>query len=216
MHDCWKEIFRLIALPEEPRVLLAAPDEERALVDTLRAVYPRARISAIDIAQGTANPTQSLEGDRYAAMSPDFGGQLPPAAFDVSLIEHALDDIVVEAVANSEGLAPDDGGGEYAPRSRAVRAYWRCGDLESIARPAFLSILDACSRALRPEALLILHHQVLNADLIGGMPMDLYTEYVELARNWIRESSLPLCEVSLDSLDSHWWLCLKTALSTSS
>jgi|GEM_PF-2420275 len=217
MQDRWKEIFRLLSLPDEPHVLLAAPGDEREFVDTLLAVYPRARVSAIDVARRSIEGTQRPEGGvsrRYAAMSPNFEQQLPPTAFDVAIFDHALDDIVVEAIARNEGLAPDDAAGEYAPRPRAVRAYWRCGDLETVARPAFLSVLNGCSRALKPQSLLVLHHRVLNADLVDGMPMDLYTEYVELARKWTRGSSLGLREVSLDSLDSHWWLCLTTPSSS--
>jgi hypothetical protein len=198
-------VLKLLSLPPEPSILIGAPDTEDALLGLVWGRYPGAACSALDVRGAAPGDWQTASKRIDSDGLQDLGH-----VFDLVLFDHAIDDIVVEAVSRSEGLG--SGGatqGEYAPRPRAVRAYWRAGELESVAAPEFLSRMQACARALRPNGQIILHHRVEEAHLREGQPMDLYTEYVPLARRWLREGKVGLREASLDSLDPQWWLCLR-------
>jgi hypothetical protein len=200
----WARVLELLRLPAEPSILIAAPDTEDAFVRLVLRHHPSVRCSVLELPGADPVPS-SGESRRLDAAHLKHLGRV----FDVALFDHALDDIVAQAVARTEGIDPKDTAqGEYAPRPRAIRSYWRSGELESVAAPAFISIAEACSQALRPNGCLIFHHRVENAHLAEGQPMDLYTEYVPLARRWLRNQEIGLTEVSLDSLDPQWWLCL--------
>lgn len=200
----WARVLGLLRLPPEPSVLIVAPDTEDALIELVRRHHPNAKCSVLELPCADPAPP-SDERTRLDAAHLTRLGQV----FDVALFDHVLDDIVAEAVARSEGIDSGDATlGEYAPRPRALRAYWRSGELEGVAAPELVSIVEACSQALRRDGHLILHHRVENAHLTQGHPMDLYAEYVPLARGWLRNSEIGLREISLDSLDPQWWLCL--------
>ncbi|MFB3880361.1 MAG: hypothetical protein ACE149_03810 [Armatimonadota bacterium] len=191
--DQWHRVLGLVRLPDEPRVLLASPDNEAEVLTAVSRLWPRARLTTVSV------------GERLPADS---------SALDLALFDHALDDIVLEAVARAEGISDGDRRGEHAPRVRAIRAYWRSGELERVARPALAKLVAACERALRPGALIIFSHRVAGADL-PGQPMDFYTDCLALARRWLSSAGLPLEEIQLDTLDPHWWLSLRKVSSAS-
>ncbi|MCJ7752876.1 MAG: hypothetical protein MUQ65_17610, partial [Armatimonadetes bacterium] len=138
---------------------------------------------------------------------------LAERSLDLVVFDHAIDDIVVEAVAHHEGIHTDPHGerNEYSPRPRAVRAYWRSGDLEAVAAPALVRVVQSCLQALHPSAPMVFHHCVVDTHLVGGHPLDLYTEYLPLARRWITEAGIDLREIALDSFDPAWWMSLERA-----
>ena len=212
----WSRLLDLLSLPMEASVLVAAPDSDERLLRVLADVRPRARVSLLDIAPGLPadSPADSSPFPSVVRrIAPIPGGELdlPEDSFDLAVFEHAIDDIVVEAVAHHEGIESQarGEGGEYSPRSRAVRAYWRSGDLEAVAAPALVRVVELGLRALRPSARMVFHHRVVDAHLVAGHPLDLYTEYLPLTRRWIAEAGLRLREVALDSFDPTWWMCLE-------
>jgi hypothetical protein len=131
-------------------------------------------------------------------------------AFHLIAMRHVIDDIVEGAVAEHEGMALDRAAGDArSDIMRALRAYWRSGDIDTIAAPRLVEVVDACAAALHPHGRLLLTHQVLDADLRLGHPLELYADYVPLARRWLAEAGLPLHEIPLDGVEPHWWLCLQ-------
>jgi len=206
MHteEQWARVLELLQLPAEPSILVVAPDTEDALVGLVRQHYPAAKCSVLGLHELDAT---ALTGAHSRLGLADLGGS--EDMFDVALFDHALDDIVVTAIARNEGIIPSDTElGEYGSRARAVRAYWRSGELETVAAPEVVSVIETCSQAVRRGGQLILHHRIENPHLTQGQPMDLYTEYVPLARRWLRHAQVDLTEISLDSLEPQWWLCL--------
>ena len=215
--DQWHRVLGLVRLPDEPHILLASPDNEAEVLVALSRRWPRAHVLALEIG-GRGEPSESPEGiavqQRVSADAVADWRAKGDAGLDLVLFDHALDDIVLEAVARSEGTVEGDRRGEHAPMVRAVRAYWRSGELERVARPALARLVGVCERALSPGALIVFSHRVAAADL-PGQPMDLYTDHLALARRWLTSSGLPLEEVRLDALDPHWWMCLRRATATS-
>lgn len=207
----WPRLLELLSVPPEPAILVAAPDSD-GLLQAIADLRPSARLSILDLTPDPRPAPPALAARRIPLITAD-ALDLGDDTFDLAVFDHAIDDIVVEAIARHEGIPPDsrEDQGEYAPRPRAVRAYWRSGDLESVAAPALLEIVRSCSRALRPSARIVFHHRVIDADLLAGHPLDLYAEYLSLARRWIADAHLDLREVSLDSYDPSWWMCLQRA-----
>lgn len=199
----------MLDLPERPEVLVAAPQGEASVVQALMALRPSARATAVDVSPPEGGGKERHSPIQAVALS-DLAAVVRPGTVDAALFDHAIDDIVIEALSRHEELGPRDAAaGEYSPWARAVRAYWRAGDLEEVAAPFFVSLMEGCQPLLRRSAKIVHHHRVLGADLVAGQPMDLYTQYIELARGWIRHSPLRLREIALDSLDPQWWLCLE-------
>jgi hypothetical protein len=199
----------MLDLPERPEVLVAAPQGDASVVQALMALRPSARATAFEVV-----PREGRGKRRHNAIPAvtlrDLAAVVRTGTVDAALFDHAIDDIVIEALSRHEELEPRDAAsGEYSPWARAVRAYWRAGDLEEVAAPFFVSLMESWQPLLRTSAKIVHHHRVLGADLVAGQPMDLYTQYIELARRWIRYSPLRLREIALDSLDPHWWLCLE-------
>ena len=211
----WSRLLDLLGVPPEPAVLAAAPDSDD-LLRALATLRPHARVTLLDIAPGlqshqTADGLPGASPVQRVAFLPGTELGLPEDSLDLAVFDHAIDDVVVEAIAQHEGIHSHAQGdrGEYSARPRALRAYWRSGDLETVAVPAFLALVQSCLRAVRPSAHLVFHHRVLDAHLLAGHPLDLYTEYLPLARRWIAEAGLPLREVALDSFAPSWWMCLQ-------
>lgn len=208
----WRPVLQLLGLPRTPKVLVAAPHSPRGLADVIRSVRPRARIVMVDMAaerRGVGGRC-TVPAERVALE--EFGTSLAADSLDLVVFEHAMDDIVLEAVARHEGLGPEEEEpGEYSLRPRALRAYWRSGDLERVAAPFFVDVLAGCRRALASFGRIVLHHRIRDADLATGQPMEVYAEYLHWARRWIADSAVQLREVMVDSLHPQWWLCLKRA-----
>jgi hypothetical protein len=205
----WHRVLQAVDLPERAVTLVTAPHGEASVAAALTQLRPSAQTTTLCIAPGKRFGKAGVLSHRTVTAE-QLPSVLGEASVDASLFDHALDDVVVEALAHQEGFRSyESGEGEYAPWARALRAYWRSGDLEEVAAPFFLGLMAACLRVLRPSAPIILHHRVLDADLLAGQPMDLYTEYVQLARRWVKGSTLGVHEMPLDSLDPQWWLCLQ-------
>ena len=203
----WHRVFEILNLPVEPDVVLAAPGAEQPVRDALAQVRPAARVAALELGPGPAleradHPRLPLDLDRLARI-------LTPGSVDLILLDHALDDIVLRVVAQHDGIElTDEPQGEYSAGPRALRAYWRSGDLEGVVAPRLLALLGVFERALRESGGLILHHWVVGGDLLVGQPFELYSEYVPVVRRWIEHASLSFREEKLDGLDPHWWLWL--------
>ncbi|MCJ7752656.1 MAG: hypothetical protein MUQ65_16460 [Armatimonadetes bacterium] len=207
----WSRLLDLLSLPPEPAVLVAAPDSDDVM-QALAAVRPRARVTLLDVTP-QPRPAAAAPVVHRIPLIPGRDLDLAERSLDLAVFDHAIDDIVVEAVAHHEGIHPDPQGdrGQYSPRPRAVRAYWRSGDLEAVAAPALIRVVQSCLRALRPSGRMVFHHHVAEAHLVAGHPFDLYTEYLPLARRWIAEAGIDIPEIALDSFDQAWWMCLERA-----
>jgi len=207
----WPRLLDLLSLPPEPAVLVAAPDSDDVM-QALADARPRSRVTLLDVTS-EPRPAPAAPVAHRIPLIPGRDIGLAEGSLDLAIFDHAIDDIVVEAVAHHDGIHPDPHGdrGEYSPRPRAVRAYWRSGDLEAVAAPALVRVVQSCLRALRPSARMVFHHRVVDAHLVRGHPLDLYTEYLPLTRRWIAEAGIDLREIALDSFDQAWWMCLERA-----
>lgn len=203
----WRRVLDILNLPDEPAVLVGAPRGDSAVVQSLLEVRPSARITIL----GVVLPDTAQWGSAPVVAPGELSSAVATGSVDAILLDHAMDDIVIDALSRHEGLGPRQSGrGEYSPWARALRAYWRTGDLEEVAAPFFVGLMKDCQSALRRCGKIVIHHRIVGSDLIAGQPMDLYAEYIQLARRWVKAPSLLLREAPLDSFDPQWWLCLES------
>ncbi len=177
--------------------------EDDALARAVSLRHPTATVVALDIGAAArgGRPPDSLLRE-----------QLEAETFHLIALRHVIDDIVEAAVAEQEGMVLDLGADDArSDIMRSLRAYSRSDDLEAIALPRLIEVVEACAAALHPNGNLLLTHEVLDSDLRLGHPLEIYADYVPLARRWLAEAGLPLHEISLDGVEPHWWLCLQRA-----
>jgi hypothetical protein len=199
----WPGVLDALRLPSPCSVLDVVAGEDDALPRALSQRDPTATVLTLDIgatAQGGRPPDSLLRE------------QLEAGTFHLIALRHVIDDIVESAVAEHEGVALDRAADDArSDIMRSLRAYSRSGDLEEIALPRLIEVVDACAAALHPNGSLLLTHEVFDSDLLLGHPLELYADYIPLARRWLAEAGLPLHEISLDGFEPHWWLCLRRA-----
>jgi len=197
----WSGVLDALRLPSPSAVLDVVAREDDALARALSHRDPTATVIALDIGAAArgGRPPDSLLRE-----------QLEVGTFHLIALRHVIDDIVESAIAEHEGMALDRGDDDArSDIMRSLRAYARSDDLEEIALPRLIEVVDACAAALHPNGNLLLTHEVLDSDLRLGHPLELYADYVPLARRWLAEAGLPLEEISLDGVEPHWWLCLQ-------
>lgn len=202
----WTELLQTLSLPDQPRIVIVAPDHEVEVLSSLRAVRPQARVTALELWRDATAPRDDAVPRRW--VEPPF--TMMPALegpFELVLLDHCVDDVVLSAIAAHEGLELRHTRGEYEPVVRATRAYWRSGDLEAFTRPALEGLVGSLLPALTPSGAIILRHAVVDEDLLG-QPLELYSDYLSAARSWLLESQLPLREIALEGYDPHWWMRL--------
>jgi hypothetical protein len=199
----WPGVLEALRLPSPCSVLDVVAREDVEFARALSHRDPTASVVTLDIGATAraGRPPDSLLRE-----------QLEAGTFHLIALRHVIDDIVESAIAEHEGMALDRAADDArSDIMRSLRAYWRSDDLEEIALPRLIEVVDACAAALHPNGSLLLTHEVLDPDLLLGHPLELYADYIPLAREWLAASGLPLHEISLDGFEPHWWLCLQRA-----
>lgn len=196
-------------------MLVVAPERESMVLDALGRALPGARALALHLpvayVGSGARTSQGVEVEPLSVRVSQLPNRPAARRFHAAALDHALDDLVHDIIAEREGIAaePAEPVGEYSPLPRAVRAYWRSGDFERVVAPELLRFFEWIRSVLHPGSRMILSHYISGRELRAGQPLDLYSEYVPIVRRWVGVSDLGLREVSLDHLDAQWWLCLE-------
>ncbi len=134
---------------------------------------------------------------------------LPDQSFDVACFHHAINDILQTAVAEPRGM--DTTAIDWFPNERQM-IEWLAEDfqkdrLESRGKPEIMSIVTSATRLVKPGGYLVFDHfnwcRYMGVD---WFPWDLFYNLIPMTRAWIRESALPLKEVSLPGLPPQWWM----------
>jgi len=201
--SAWLRILDSFQVPTDGSVVELAPSGDDTLSHALAQRNPRASLAKLSIP-----PSVGVR----AALAAQVRDQIAPLSTHLIAIRHAVDDIVDATIARHEGLGlllPAET--RQAAVVRAVRAYWRSGDLERVVAPELVGVVGELCPALRPAGRLVFSHEVVDSDLRLGQPLDLYVEYIPLTRRWLAGADLPLQEIALDGFDPHWWLFLKRA-----
>ncbi|MGQ9523422.1 MAG: hypothetical protein ACUVTZ_01150 [Armatimonadota bacterium] len=135
---------------------------------------------------------------------------VPPGTADLVAFHHAVNDVVQTIIFSLEGrdtVEPD--WGEVLPDMvRLTAQWWADGRLESLVRPEFMKLIAVCTELLRPGGVAAFTHHMYEVDISLGYPMELYSQFIPLARRWMSDGTLPLREVQFEGYDAGWWLFL--------
>jgi len=208
----WLRLLRILELPPGASVFELAPGGDDALMRALAQHDQRAQLASLDFSLRTGSEPHAFGAASLSlrVLLSHLRERVKVCSVDLIAFRHAVEDIVQAAVAQEDATDPfSPTQGDRPAPLRALRAYWRSGDLERVVVPQFLEIVKACCVALRPGGQLLFSHQVLDCDLSLGHPLELYADYIPLARRWIATARLPLREIVLNEFDPHWWLCLQ-------
>ena len=136
---------------------------------------------------------------------------LPAESAELVAFHHAVNDAVQTIIFEKEGLdTVDVNWGDVLPEMvRLTAAYWADGRLQTEVRAEFLELLRACCEVLKPGGTMAFTHHMYQSDIDLGYPMDLYSGFIPLTREWVKNSSLPLAEFRLEGYDSDWWLFVR-------
>jgi len=203
----WQSGFAALALRGGASVLEIAGKPDGALRDELSRWSPGCWYLSAELGAPAASvPRPAADALAILAAVP-----LQPNSYDLIALTQAIPRIVLDAVAEREGMAIERG--QWQTRlpdlMRALRAYWRSGEVEEIAAPRVAAVVRACAGALRRQGAIVFSHHVDDEDLLLGHPLDLHTEYVPLIRSWVAASNVGLAEKRVEGMDPQWWLCLR-------
>lgn len=141
----------------------------------------------------------------------NLGSYYKADAFDIIAFQHAVNDIIQTIVAGKVGIdTANSNWWDIMPAMiQAVSKYYEDNKLYDIASTEFIYLISVCCSLLRDGGYMIFNHTMYKVDLDLGYNHELYRSYIQLAREWISKSGLPLVEVTFNEFDPQWWLFLK-------
>lgn len=137
---------------------------------------------------------------------------LEPNSVDVACFHHAINDILQTAVSEPRGM--DTATIDWWPNERQM-IEWMAEDFESglieeRGKKELMEIIGDAVKLVRPGGYLIFDHWTfLGHKELDWFPWELFCDLVPIARQWIKESSLPVAEVELPDADPQWWMFLR-------
>ena len=132
-------------------------------------------------------------------------------SFDFIGFHHAINDIIQTIIAEIEGIDTEncDWWGKEPDMLHAVMKHYKQGTLKTNAYDSFIKLIDVCTQVLMPGGYMIFD----NCSFVGyddiGYSTEFHNSYINMAREWINESGLPLKEITVDGYNSKWWLILR-------
>lgn len=134
-----------------------------------------------------------------------------PETFDVAAFQHAVNDIIQTTIADKVGIDTVNNSwwDILGPMIQATENFYRLGRLAEVASGEFLQLIKVCCDLLKPGGFMIFNSVIYQLDLDLGYTKELYGSYIQIAREWLTSSGLPLEEVSLPHYDPQWWLVVK-------
>ena len=131
--------------------------------------------------------------------------------FDFITFHHAINDIIQTIIAEIEGIDTEncDWWEKEPEMLQAVMKHHREGTLKYSTYNSFIKLIQVCTQVLMPGGYMIFD----NCSFAGyddiGYSTEFHDSYINMAREWINESGLPLKEVKVDGYNGKWWLILR-------
>ena len=134
---------------------------------------------------------------------------LEPNSVDVSCFHHAINDAIQTAVSEPRGM--DTSTVDWWPNERQM-IEWMAEDFESgiineRGKPELMDIIGKAVELTRSGGCLVFDHwaSLFHRDL-DWFPWEMFYDLIPIARQWIKESDLPLTEIELSDADPQWWM----------
>ncbi|MFW6257085.1 MAG: hypothetical protein ACOC2O_02975 [Bacillota bacterium] len=216
---CWQEIMKNLDLsPEGPNVLEIASGQSDPVPQALEkysrgsGTYVTANLNK-KLTAGMLKKTKNLniEVKIIEDNARNLEKYYPENSFDLVSFQHAVNDMIQTIAAQNEGIDTinNDWYDILPLMIEKVNNYFRQNRLQQKTGQEFIDQIKVCSHLLKKGGFLVFNTHVFQMDLDSGYIPELYENYINLAREWITESDLPLKEKKLPGFDKQWWLILK-------
>ena len=131
--------------------------------------------------------------------------------FDLTAFQHAINDMIQTIIAQEMDLDTinNDWFDILPEMVQGVTKHYQEGTLREVAYEDFIKQIQVCTNLLKKGGILAFNTHVFQMDLDCGYLLELYSNFVEIARVWISTSDLELQEVNIEGFDKKWWLFLK-------
>jgi len=134
-----------------------------------------------------------------------------PESFEIVTFQNAINDILQTIIADKKGIdtIKNNWWDIFPELIQGVTEYYRKGELRDIAYDDFISLMKVSSDLLKKGGYMIFNLVVHQYDIDQGLPRELYSSYIHLAKDWIGSSGLKLKANGFEDFDSRRWLFLK-------
>lgn len=141
----------------------------------------------------------------------NLGTYYEAGSFDTIAFQHAVNDIIQTIVAGKVGIdTVNSSWWDIMPAmNQSVSGYYEDNKLYDVASAEFICLIGLCCSLLKDGGFMVFNHTMYQIDLDLGYNYELYQSYIQLTREWISKSGLPLVEVTFNEFDPQWWLFLK-------
>lgn len=131
--------------------------------------------------------------------------------FDAVAFHHAINDIVQTIIADAEGIdTVTNNWWDIEPQMlKAVMEYHHSGKLKGAVYEKFIGIVDTCRGLLKQGGYMIFDNCSYDGYEQIGYSTAFHSNYINLARAWIKEADLGLEEVEPEGYDGKWWMILR-------
>lgn len=211
-------LFEKLGVAPEARVLEIASGDQVAVPLAVecysqgRGTYTTANLNKqlTDHFRKTARRL-TIDLEVIEADAAELGRYVEPASFDAVIFLHAVNDMIQTIAAQQIGIdtVHSDWYDILPAMIQELAERHRSGTLEATVKQEFISILQSAADVVKPGGIMVFTHWEYEYDLLLGYPADLYRSFVELARDWISRSDLPLKEVKVDGFDPEYRLIVR-------
>lgn len=217
---CWIEAFEKLSLSSDSTLLEIAPGNGTSIVTAFDAVSSgKGKYTAVNLNKKlteefkththTKNPKidiRVIEDDVRNLLKYVMKGTI-----DIVAANHAIDNILETIIAEKEGI--DTVNSDYLEIiPKLIRRYEKVylnGTLKNLASKEFIDTIKAIHSLLKPGGYLIFHQFVLQEAIDFGASVSTQSAFVDIAREWIRDSNLDFETIKLDDFDPKWWVFFK-------
>ncbi|MFW5998907.1 MAG: hypothetical protein ACOC4G_01870 [Bacillota bacterium] len=217
--SCWLQIFeKLFNNKKELKTLEIASGQSDPVPQALelytggRGSYTTANLNK-DLTRGLKNKTANLniEIEVIEDNAMNLHKYYQNSIFDITAFQHAINDMIQTIAAQKSGIdtVNNDWFDILPDMVKIVTGYYKNNTLKDNIYNEFMEQIKVCTKLLKKGGCLVFNTHVFQMDLDAGYPLDLYSNFVKIARKWINESSLNLKEVELKGFEKKWWLILE-------
>ena len=216
--SCWLEVYDKVSLNPLPRVLEIAPGQFDPIPQSLEIAssgsgeYFTANLNrqlSARLRENTKALNITVKVIEDNALN--LRNHLREQYFDLIGFQHAINDIIQGIIADKNGV--DTTGTDWfeiLPRLiEGVVKYSSQDKLEEAAYREFIDIIEVAYSLLKPSGYMIFNNHIFKLDLDYGAPLDLYSSFIQIAKDWITTAGLKLSLVEFPGFDPKWWLFLQ-------
>ncbi len=140
---------------------------------------------------------------------------LEDESVDLVAFNHVINDILEHIVAkkNKKDTINIDFWQHFHELINDLVIIEKRGRLKEVVFEEFMELITVAYELLKPGGYMVFNNYVFEETFYKNIDHEttlrLYSSFIDLAREWISESDIPLASVELNGFDPQWWLFLR-------